>query len=569
MVQIGCNTSGAIKAPIGAVSAGDFGTLRETIAASLSTVDEKESMLQRHKLVLMSLADGTPESGAVAADDVYQLLRTQGVNEGAEGGIFLLSEDAVRTWKGDPHEQAMAFAHLAAFDAMRRDWGNARSSASAGLFQIRDFSEAIVKGRAIPTQRGPLPQGAAGDRAAIAVEAAERGDDPAYAFVRSDFELGYLMKAIASDQIGETGERDEALAAAVSLAPRLGPLAERVRTGDYNTVFFVDFGLGPEKVRAPYDPVIALYRPITRSDLGTLAVTVDGRSEGDVAIATDVNRLAQDVRWAGYEDLRRAKDNFGNALIAGGAITAASLDNDTGAAVGLGLIAAGLIQKATSGADTRYNELIPQRTYIAVANLTPGALHRVELAIVNRPESQLILPVVPGPTDHSARLHYVRLPGGGPGVPNGPWAVSGEINYANDVTGPIAPAPSLDNLPWIIGGRCVRTPNADVLAEYHANGLPRRYQLEDLYSWYELEGIQIAGRLVDAPVGRHVLEGGTWLYTPAPGSAGFARLFGAVRAPYRPKSPPVAAVRAELVGPPVSSPGTLLSLTTAQVEASR
>lgn len=144
-----CTSDAAFRINPSLATSGSFGVARERLAATLPPLDHRSGMLQRHKLVLMALADGVPDAAQPAAEDVYQLIRTQGLNEGAEGAIFFLSEDAVRTWKGDPHEQAMALAHIAALDASQGDWDNARAAADAALFQSAIFPRRPVR-RAAP-----------------------------------------------------------------------------------------------------------------------------------------------------------------------------------------------------------------------------------------------------------------------------------------------------------------------------------------------------------------------------------------------------------------------------------
>lgn len=519
---------------IALVRRGEFAQAGAVVALRApSDPGDRSYMLDRVKLVQLALAEGLPAEAEPLADRLYDFLRTQGVNAGNGFGAFALGEGNVRLWKGEPYEQAMALALIAALDGMNGDWGNVRASANSALFQLRDFARLPGSGA------GPADQ----DRrqrviAALAEHDRAAGRSPDEGSGRaieelttpavSDFALGYALKAIATRQLGDAfpGELEETLAQLVRVAPRLGGFAQRVGSGGYNTVLVVEARLGPEKYQSGPDGAVAAFRPRSRSGDEPLLVRSGAVAERSELIQ-DTNALATDLRWNSLEDVRLAKSAVGTGLIAAGAATAALGRNTETRLVGLGLALAGLALKATAGADTRHNELLPQRVYVALIEHT-DATAPVELEVEGDRVSRLVLAGVPVPPPGVTQLRYVRLPDEGPLA----WATSGSVRYGNDVTG--AP-PDRWNYPVILGGLDARTPSEEVLSSYQRSGHLAGLTLNDLIDLYRAEGVRIAGR--DAgPVGVHVLEGGRWLYTPLSGTAGFARLYGQNHPAYAPRS---------------------------------
>jgi len=543
---IGCSTPRADPRVLSMTQRGEFGRARSALtnAASRDPAD-RNFMLHRANLLSLSLAEGLPQAAEPIADRLYDFLRTQDINADTGVASFLLGEGNARIWKGEPFEQAYTLTSIAILDGMLGDWGNVRASASSALFQVRDFSRALSARADGKRVRHANP---ADDTLSAREDLLARApsDDLAGTFTlaRSDFELAYILKAVAARQIGAP-DADEALAQLVQVAPRLQPLADTIRAGQYNTILVVEHGLAPEKYATGPDNAIAAFRPRTPSSDAPIRVRLQsGPDLALVPVATDLNRLARDLRWNSLEDLRKAKSAIGTGLLIGGAVVAASSDNRNAQLVGLGLLLAGALSKATAAADTRFAELLPQRVYVAPVTLTsPGA--PIEIQIDGRPETRMVLAGLAPPPTGDLALHLVRIP-----AAPAPWATSGAIAYSNDETGPTAGP----QLPWILGGRCLRTPSYPVLASYQASGFLKNFTLNDLLDLYREEGIEIAGLSTKGEIGRHILEGGSWLYSPRAGSTGFARLFGSDHPAYQPRSARVrdlaAQCRAALAQPP-------------------
>jgi hypothetical protein len=533
------------------VRAGEYGQARDRVAAnSPRSVDDRSYMLSRMRLVTLALADGAGQSVEGDVDLLYDNLRTQGVNADRTLSTFIVGEGSSRIYKGDPFEQAMAYHYVGVFDGLRGDWGSTRAASTNSLFLLRDFSktlQATGKQGGTTDRRGRAAQRAKPEsQEALIAAAAENGGDFDYTTTASDFELGYVMRAIAAMQIQEREDAQEALATLRQIAPRLSGLADQIASGNYNTVLVVDYGSGPEKIATGPSGAIAAHRPLTPSTDQPLTVSAKG-SSGTFPVVTDVNRIAQSLKWANLEEMRLAKSFIGDALLIGGTVVAASADDDEAQLAGVAAILAGLIVKATSQADTRQNDALPQRVYVALLNLPVGQHSRVELAVPGSTGGRMVLPYFPGPERTGrAQMRYVRLPGSTP-----QWAMGGRVLYNSDATGNVIEP----NYPYILGGRDVRTPSWEVLRSYHESGyLSEMTSVNDLIDLYKDEGIRLVGINTDQRFGRHILEGGNALYTPDAASAGFVRLYGTERAPYQPRGAKVRAMQEQLRAASTTSP---------------
>jgi len=529
----GCSSYKPDTQIVGLVQADEFGRARERVASGAKPApSDRNFILDRMKLLTLSVADGVPEASEAYADRLYDMLRSQGLNDDKTIGTFFAGESATRVYKGEPYEQALAYSYVSIFDATQGEWGNARTAADDSLFLLRDFSQALQKSGEADSESTSAKDQVA-QREALIKEAQKNNPNANktdsigvdYRAVASDFEFGYVMKAIAARALGENEELREATATLKQVAPALSSLADTVATGNYNTVIVTTYGLPPQKTGSGMDNAIAIYPATTPSGSESLLITADGKTS-NWPVVTDVNRMAADVRWNNLEDMRLAKSYIGTGLLVGGA-TVAAVSNDRGAQLaGLGVALAGLAMKATASVDTRHNETFPQRFYVSLMNL-PEASVPLSIQIDNKPETRVTLPAVAGPSRGKVALHYVRLP-----MRQVSWAAAQGVLYANDATGDLA-APTL---PYILGGRCVRVPTQELMSTYYKAGLPSDVTLAQLLDVYREEGIMIVGVSDIGEPRRHVLEGGNWLYTPERASVGFVRLFCGEHSAYIPRS---------------------------------
>lgn len=511
----------------GDVARGNYPRAESKLLAYAADTDDRplEYLLDRVRLGIVTLADGRPDAAEPWLADSFATLRRQGLNQDRQLGAAVLGESGQLFWKGEPFEQALTLHYTSLCYAMLGEWDNARAAANASLFQLRSYAqgdESLSKT----------------DLAREVAEKDERWLDKGYANVKTDFALGYFLSGLANFSLGKSDpdRADEArdyFREAFTLRPDLRPVVDAIVEGRANAVVFIDTGIGPSKQRYGDDGVLTRFAG-QQGASSTLDVDVDRSSSSAAALACDVATMAADHRWNSLEDVRQFKSLLGTGLIAGGVVVAATSDNRSSEGrrnaqllAGLGMVLGGLALKATAQADIRHCEVMP-------ASILVAAVHMPDVATlsIHGPGVGMELPDVRGPSAGDAlRVVYVRLPSVSALPPA--WAASGRPLYAGDAVIERVPG---DDLPYILGGRCVRTPSIETLRRYQAAGNLTDFSLADLESLYTDEGITWrAGDEVGGPR-RHVLDGGSSLVSPVPGSTGFVRLFCQQHGAYRPKS---------------------------------
>lgn len=523
------------RALMKSVQAGEYADARDRLTHSMSNSRRSRAyMLDRMRLVIANMGDGSLEAAVDDSMEVYDLLRVQGMNADKTVASVVINED-IKFWKGEPFEQALMYNYVAMLHGQLGDWGNARAAAESSLFLLRDFGQ-----NADGERKSTL------DIAAAAAAQDAKSDvyfDQGYSAAESNFALGHLIAGIANQAMSRPGEARDHFRSATQIDSSLESVVSKISSGSANVVLIVDAGLGPVKTAYGPDNALAKFVPLSEWQYGRegLLVAVDRSTPARFAVACDVNEMASDHMWNNLEDVRLAKSYLGTALIVGGAAVAGygAYDDNQGAAIaGLAMILAGAIAKAGAHADTRYCEIVPQRTYV-VPIYVHGKGAQVSLEVEGFPGTKLVLPWIPAPDQARERLalRYVRLNG----LPEAPlWATEGKTYYLDDqYAGPVSGC----DLPFILGGSCVRRPSAQTLREYQQAGWLTEYSVVDLEELYSLEGISITlnQEMARDEVGkgrdcRHVLEGGHTLAAPQIGSAGYQRVFGQLHSPYRPKS---------------------------------
>jgi hypothetical protein len=483
----------------------DLATARQRFQEAASRADE-QVLLNTLRLGLAELADGNAPGAEAALRRAFELLSTAGLNaDRTTAAVFV--HEGVRIWKGDPFEQALAYYWVAALYASLGDWENVRASAANALFRLTDFGA--------DQNAESLARNAARDAQYL-----ERG----YRAVDSDFALGFLLEAIGSDLSGAAGMEAQ-LQAAVEINPRLESVSEVIRRRAYDTLLLVDYGKGPTKVAYGPDEALVKFVPQERCH-GPLTIEVDGREILRAPAVCDVEEMAVDHRWNNLEDVRRAKSAIGRALLWGGAFTTGhGIVSDSGgtAAAGLALMLAGALLRAGAQGDTRYLELAPQSVYLVPLLMTgPGDL---EVRVECDPGSRIVLADFEPGRPGSPRAVYLRLHG--EDSPDPPWLTATQPVYGNDHAG-VRPG----DVPWILGGHDLSTPDRSALEAYQAGGWLADLVVADLEDLYRDEGIRIGA-------GIHVLDGGSALYTPIPYSIGYKRLMFSLREAYEPRSRPL------------------------------
>ncbi len=477
------------------VRSGQFGYARSYLRHSPS----RGAFTDLAHLALVNLADGMGEESERVFNDLYDLLRLRGVNAGSRLAAVVLHE-GVKVYRGEPFEQAMLYAAIAIQKAVMGDFDNTRAAAIGALELLDEFDDL----------RYARPADAAG------------GGHP-YAVQDTGFALGYMLAGLGALGMGREEEARDYFLRGAELREGLGEVGRVLLEGGADGLLIIDYGLGPRKVAAGRSGEVEAFVARTPSDARRVRVGSDFW-----AAAEDVNELAALYAWDDLRGVRGAKAAIGDVLVTGGAVVTATGDNDTETLIGLGLIGLGLLSRASAAADTRQIEILPQRVYLVPIRLADlrGPL---TIEVEGDPGSRLVLPMVRSRREgEHLRVMYVRLLSGA-GAPE--WATSGQIRYVGD-----ASEPALPDLPYILGGRDVRTPTARVMRDYHAAGLDSTLTSNDMRELYRSEGIRIGVDGTGGNFGRHVLEGGNWLFTPAVESTGFVRLFAGAHPPHEPRS---------------------------------
>ncbi len=527
----GCKSDGKYNAyfPVHALYSAQYGEARAHVAANLSDDRrDRRYVLDRARLGMLTLADGYGPSAVNVFTDVYELIRTQGLNEGRQVVAVAINED-LKIWKGEPFEQALTLAYTGMAHAQTGSWDNARAAANNALFYLRDFGY-DEKTRNRLNQLELTRAAAAHDRNPDAGIDLDHG----YVVTESNFALGYLLHALASQQLDRPDEAGDYFRRAKELSPWATETIERFQSGDYNTVLIVSYGLGPQKVGVGPAESVAMFSPRTRSDDAALAVRVGGDGDGGswqrTHWVTDVNDMADDHMWNNLEDVRKAKANVGETLMLAGA--GAGLyglsrgdegsTRDASLAIAGGLLLAGAVLREGAHADLRFNDAVPQR-YYAVPLTLETFNEPITLQIDGQPSSRVVLRGLGPPESAGGRasLRYVRLPARPGNIPLN-WATSERVTVGNPVTGRASERP----VPILFeDGNDARPPTDDALDDYVHDPRLADLTLAELRDLYRQRGITWTIEDTGGVAGRHVLEGGRSLVAPMGGTVGFSRLF--------------------------------------------
>lgn len=529
----GCQGRKLSASLLAEVGAGEYAAPRLAIQEKLSdNPSDRAYILDRLRLLILTLADGQPDAVEDVANETFRLLRTQGLNADRTVRSVVLNED-LKIWKGEPFEQAMAYTYIAMQKAERGEWDNARAAANGSLFLLKNFGE---NERGQEMTNIEVARRAAEADARRGEGAGDRYLSKGYTPAKTNFALGYLLSGIASKALGRADEASDNFHEAAAANPDLGELAERLSTGNYNTVLVVDYGRGPVKVATGPDDAFARFAVATPSDHRGLMVRVEGGRAlaPQVAAAQDVNAMAQSLMWNNLEDVRTAKSVLGTGLLIGGVAVAASSNNRNAQIAGAGAALAGILMKVTAHADTRYAEFLPQRVFVVPLTIE-GVDASVSVEVGGDAAGRMTLTGLSAHENGKLQLRYVRLNTSGPSA----WAASGRVYYGNDEHSARVEG---DTLPYVLGGRDVSYPSEEALARYQAAGWLTDMSLTDLENVYRDEGIALTSEDANGRSRRHVLEGGDSLVTPLGGTAGYARLFGQLHGAYKPRSKDVKAL---------------------------
>jgi tetratricopeptide (TPR) repeat protein len=305
---------------------------------------DENFVLNNCRLGSAALANYDLDEAESAFLKAYEVINSVGVNQGGRSlGATLVSEK-IKIWKGEPYERAMANFYLGLVYYMRHDYNNARAAFENALFKLRDY----------------------GDR--------DKKDD--YRKVESNFALAAVMLGRCWQRLGQDDKAQAEFDRVSQLQSYLGPLADPRVHADSNVLLIVDFSHGPRKYRAADGSFVGIGpTPAQVGPVPLPSVIVDQQPyalDGTNRPPVDLLALAQDRRWQDIDTIRAVKSIAGTGLIAAGAIHHAYDWRDRNDATDLGLIAAGLVLKASSQADVRQWEMLPRSVFVLPLRLSPG-----------------------------------------------------------------------------------------------------------------------------------------------------------------------------------------------------
>jgi tetratricopeptide (TPR) repeat protein len=327
-------------------SFGDYASAQKLLMPIAKETDEN-FVLNNVRLGSTTLVQYDLSNAEAAFLRAYEVLNSFGVNNGGRSLGAVLVDEKIKVWRGEPFDRAMANFYLGLVYYIQGDYSNARGAFENALFKLRDY---------------------------------KNSDDPKsdqYRDVESDFALAQYMLARCWQRLGRDDLAHANFKRLTDLRPDLVSLADYDRNLHSNLLLVIDYGWGPH-LQTNFDGAIVGFRPLP-SEVGPPPIPrvfVDGQVADTNATAlplVDLIALAQDRRWESIDTIRVVKSAIGSGLIAGGAYELGTARRQTDAEVGLGLLAAGLLLKATSQADVRTWELLPRSTYVIPLSVPPGA----------------------------------------------------------------------------------------------------------------------------------------------------------------------------------------------------
>ena len=347
---VGCGPTKHEKSASRAVEAyvlGDPARAAEKLRPLAERKDEN-FVLNNCRLGSSALATYNLTDAENAFLNAYEVINSLGVNNGGRSLGASLVDEKIKIWKGEPFERAMANFYLGLVYYMRRDYDNARAAFENSLFKLREYADKNEVKKDDYTER------------------------------ESDFAISWLMLGRCWQKLGREDEAAKYFAKLQQSRPDLASVSDARANSEANVLLVVDFGYAPRKETDFNSTLSFVPTPIDAGKVPPMRVLIDGRSqEVDRSPPIDTIAMAADRRWQSFDTFRVVKSAIGTGLIAGGAgygvyrAGNGHMSNND-AAVTAGLIATGLLLKATSQADVRQWEMLPRTTFVLPMKLSPG-----------------------------------------------------------------------------------------------------------------------------------------------------------------------------------------------------
>lgn len=338
---------------------GDYSRARETLRPLAEDTNEN-FVLNNARLGSVCLVDYDLVEAENAFLRAYEVVNSVGVNKGGRSLGAVLVDEKIKVWKGEPFERAMLNYYLGLIYYMRHDYNNARAAFENALFKLREYKD---------------PKNKDGD----------------YTEQESNFAAALIMLGRCWQRLGRDDLARATFDQLRQTRPDLEALADYQRQADSNLLLAVDFGYGPYKV-TDFDGSIVGFAPqpwqagtipLPRVKIDEQYVDVSGIDRPPF----DLQAMAQERRWQSIDTIRAIKSAVGTGLLYGGAGTAiygADRGDESTMWIGAGMMAAGLLLKATSQADLRRWEMLPRTTFILPLRVPPGT-HNITIEFPNAP----------------------------------------------------------------------------------------------------------------------------------------------------------------------------------------
>lgn len=247
----------------------------------------------------------------------------------AEAVIAVVGPESSKTWKGDPYERCMNAYYLGVTYWLAGDANNAAACFKAGVLLDADSEEGEAQ---------------------------------------SDFALLWFLMAQAQREARHEDRGASALARAHALLPG-NPWLDPSKNGDANVLVVLDLGLGPAKYASgPHGSQLKFQR--RQYGAAYADVSADGRPLGRTDRAADVYQQAVTRGDKVIDHVNAGKAVFKDAAVIGGAFVLENSGSGTSDAIGIAMIAVGLLMPAS--ADTRHWSTLPGEVQVLLATLPPG-----------------------------------------------------------------------------------------------------------------------------------------------------------------------------------------------------
>lgn len=348
---LGCEAQKNARIVEGAVQSyysGDYAAAEKALQP-LAQKPNEDFVVNNLRLGIVQLPPYQLDDSEASFLRAIEVINATGVNNGGRTLGAVLVDEKVKVWKGEPFERAMASFYLGVIHYIRHDYQNARASFENALFKLRDYD---------PKQPSDSKD------------------------VDSNFAPATLMLAKCFQRVGRDDLAQANFKSLVEHFPHMAALADEQRNLDSNVLLIVDYGHGPRKVTDESGSLVGFGpRPQQEGPVPTPTVRIDGTiaiGQGIVQPPADLLALAQERQWQSIDTIRAVKSTVGTGLLIGGAIVGSQGLNSSGARqrtdlmVAGGLLAGGLIMKATSQADIRQWEMLPRTTFIIPLHVAPG-----------------------------------------------------------------------------------------------------------------------------------------------------------------------------------------------------